>query len=77
MAEKQSPLEALDQKQLRENEARRAATDAALKEVRECEALLVEAKQKVQRLQQESLKAGFDYETERARLTAEIETKAA
>ena len=76
MAEKLSPLDALEQKQLKDNEARRTATEAAVNEVRECKSLLAEAQQKLQRLEMEQLKASFDYEAERARLTAEAEADA-
>jgi len=68
MADRLSPLDALEQKELEANQARRKAIDAAMKEVREAEMLLSDAKQKVQSLQQAQLKADYDYDTARRRL---------
>ena len=65
-----SPLEALEQKHLKETETRRAAIAAATKEVRDCEALLKEAKEKVRCLQAEQLNASFAYDAARALLEA-------
>lgn len=69
---KLSPLEALEAKHAADSAARRAAIEAATRDVREAEAMVREGRGKVAALQHENLTASFAYDAERARLEAEL-----
>jgi hypothetical protein len=78
MAKEQlSPIEALERKHAAETEVRKSAIEAAHKEMRDCEAMLSEAREKIQRLQAEQLRASFAYDSERDRLLVESARAAA
>jgi hypothetical protein len=74
---KLSAIEALEQKHAEAIEARKAAIAAALKDVRDYEAALKEATEKVRQLQAENMNASFAFDAERTRLLEAEKPKAA
>lgn len=77
MAKERTPLEELELKHSKESAERRAALEAAMKDVRDAEAMLREAREKAQRLQAAHLNASFAYDAERTRLGAELKARPA
>lgn len=71
MTKNLSQIEALDQKHAEDTQARKGRIEAAMKELRESEALLREATDKVRQLQADQVKASFAYDAERSRLLSE------
>jgi hypothetical protein len=68
MAAKETALEALDAKHLKDTETRRAAIEAAVREHREAQQRLDDARDKLRALQRENIAASFAYDAARAQL---------
>lgn len=76
MAAKETALEALDAKRLKESVDLRARVDAAATEYREAQTRLTAARGKLGLAQRDNVNASFAYDAERARLVGP-ESKAA
>ena len=70
----ETALAVLEKKHSEASADRKAAIEAATKDVRDLETMLRDARTKVAALQQEHMNASFAYDAERAKIEAEAKT---